>query len=36
MRTLTHALGAVLLLAGSAAPLVYVAALLNAIRNAMA
>lgn len=36
MRTLAHAVGGVLLLAGSAPPLIYVAALLNAIRNAMA
>jgi hypothetical protein len=36
MRTLTQSAGAVLRLVGSAAPLIYVAALLNAIRNAIA
>jgi hypothetical protein len=36
MRTFAHTVGAALLLAGSAAPLVYVAALLNAICSAMA
>lgn len=36
MRTVSRRLGAVLLFATSAAPLIYVGALLNAIRNAMA
>ncbi len=36
MRSFTRTVGAMLIAATSAAPLIYVAALLNAIRNAMA
>lgn len=36
MRALAHALGSALLLASSAAPLIYIGALLSAVRGAMA